>query len=255
MTTMNAKGYLAFPAGFTMTAEHKLRSVEESLSRLNLSNSTPSIDSKLGNQKEQQAECESARTAHTKAWAARTAQEDERRRVREEDERAEALRGEIAWVRSGGILRSADGRRDYARTEEVRRVVAEEDRQRAVLERWRAYEEAWARLLNPTQPSSNDSLLRFSDIPWPTVKQPKSVGDLRESGTSIEEFLFESLSIRANVTRRERIRTSLLRWHPDKLGSVLATVHEEDRAAVKDGFDVVAMCLMHLQTNATQSKP
>jgi len=52
------------------------------------------------------------------------------------------------------------------------------------------------------------------------------------------------------VTRNERVRSSLLRWHPDKMTGVLGRVVKEDVEAVVEGISVVMMCLTRLQQTA-----
>lgn len=175
-------------------------------------------------------------------WEKHAQREKERRRKREELEREEALKGEKHWVRQGGILRDADGRRDYKRTDEIRKIVEREDSERRIIERWKAYEHAWADMI-----SSVDKPVTFASLPWPVLSPPKSIEDLRDP-TNISNFIFESLSLHNNrTTHRDRIRASLLRWHPDKLGSVLARVPESEIDAVKDGVDAVVIGLMKLQ--------
>ena len=129
--------------------------------------------------------------------------------------------------------------RDYARTEEVRRLVAEEDAREAALKRWAAYEAAWANLHGTAEP------LGFADVPWPLHKPPQDTQELHDKD-AIATFLFETLSF-SGATRKDRLRLSLLRWHPDKLRGVVGRVREEDVEAVKDGIDAVVISLMALQ--------
>lgn len=185
---------------------------------------------------------EKLRDSEDRAWRERRVFEEQRRKTREEREREQALIGEKHWIRQGGILRDANGRRDTRRTEEVRKIVEREDREQLIVERWQAYENRWAIIL-----SSNDKLIAFGDIPWPLILPPKDPEDLRNP-SKIAEFLFESLTLEGNKTsRKERLRTSLLRWHPDKLRGVLERVLEEEITIVKDGIDAVVISLMKLQ--------
>lgn len=166
---------------------------------------------------------------------------DERRRVREARERDEALAGEKHWVRQGGMLRDANGRRDPRRTEEVRRIVEQEDKEQKIRDRWASYESAWARLT-----SSNDSVT-FATMPWPIATTPNDPTRLRDSA-AVASFLFESLSLAGiTTTRKDRLRTSLLRWHPDKLSGIISRTVDDDRAAVKEGIDAVVISLRSLQ--------
>ncbi|TDL15935.1 hypothetical protein BD410DRAFT_795863 [Rickenella mellea] len=204
---------------------------------------------------------------------------------------SESLKGEKHWVRSGGFLRTPAGRRDPVRTAYVRRLVDEEDREAEVRRRWDGYEERWADLISRV--GREGEVFRWEDLPWPilpsttttitgaksssfgspfasnqhhlhhqiptTIKSPSEL-----TKQSISSFLFESLSLPENVankvTRKDRIRATLLRWHPDKLGGVLARVPEGsgdgdggseggeggERVKVKEGIERVVMALMAL---------
>lgn len=229
--TATAKGYLAFPRGRPPNHEERFRTLlndTESKSHRDVPLSEP------GNSADVNERLNSA-------WREREFLEVERRRAREAKEREEALKGEKDWVRSGGVLRDAEGQRDYARTAEVRKLVEEEDAQRRALERWATYEAAWTKL------NSSIELLSFGDIPWPLVNKPNDPVQLRDKNV-IAQFLFETLHIPGvRSSRKDRLRTSLLRWHPDKLGALLTRVKEEDVEAVKDGVDAVVISLMELQ--------
>ncbi|KLO11395.1 hypothetical protein SCHPADRAFT_474101 [Schizopora paradoxa] len=222
------KGYLAFPRGRPPTHEERFRAF------LHKSSSNPPVIVPL-------PESNGAKERLDTAWREREQSEVERKRAREAKEREEALKGEKDWVRSGGVLRDAEGRRDYARTAEVRKLVEVEDAQRRALSRWEAYETAWTKLNTSTE------LLSFGDIPWPLTSKPDNPGQLRDK-TAIAQFLFETLHIPGvKSSRKDRLRTSLLRWHPDKLGALIARVKEEDVEAVKDAVDAVVISLMELQ--------
>lgn len=231
------KGYLAFPAGFSLTPERKLNTLDQQKQR-----ERREFEAEQENLNTATAEAEQTRLSLEHAWKERQKIEDKRRQALEARERDEALKGEKHWVRQGGFLRDANGRRDRKRTEEVRRLVEQEDAERRIRERWEAYESAWARTVSSNEP------VAFASLPWPLINPPKSPSDLRNPA-SIGDFLFESLSLNGNTTtRRDRLRMSLLRWHPDKLGAVLARVPEEDNLKlVKDGIDAVVISLMHLQ--------
>ena len=234
----SGRGYLAFPqaAGAPLTSEQKLK-----LDRDFRQAQQEEQLKKARERKAAEEEAERKREAHQRAWAEYESRQAERRRVVEERDRAEALIGEKHWVRQGGMLRDKDGRRDYARTEEVKKLVEREDRERAIVARWMNHEQAWTALLSSSTP------LTFADIPWPLMDKPSDPSELRDVA-KIGAFLFESLTVEGNATtRKERLRSSLLRWHPDKLGAVVARVNEEDMEAVTDGIELVVMALMKLQ--------
>lgn len=194
---------------------------------------------------------EEARTAQARREEERTREE----RLHREAE--EARKGEEEWVRSGGILRDEFGRRDMARTGAVREELRLREVERVLMERWEAYQRKWIRVSPPNNGSGGSRqqpsrTLRFSDIPWPVdlggTNGHVQLTDL--TAPRVEEFLLGSLSVRSNqTTRKERIRNSLLRWHPDKMTPVLARVVEEDVELVRQGIGEVILCLQHL--NAT----
>jgi hypothetical protein len=164
------------------------------------------------------------------------------RQKRLEKEREVATHGEIEWVRSGGVLRDAQGRRDKVHTDRIRYEIRLQKREKLLKERWEMYERKWGALL------ASDDRVSFKDMPWPLQRCPSSVGDL--TFKAISDFLLEPLEIRTNtVTKRERIRTSLLRWHPDKMSSVLCRVVEEDVGIVREGVGAVFMCLKSMKEN------
>jgi hypothetical protein len=164
------------------------------------------------------------------------------RQKRLEKEREVATHGEIEWVRSGGVLRDAQGRRDKVRTDHIRHEIRLQEREKILKERWEMYERKWGILL------ASEDCVSFKDMPWPLQRCPSSVEDL--TFKAISDFLLEPLEIRTNtVTKRERIRTSLLRWHPDKMSSVLCRVVEEDMDIVRGGVGAVFMCLKSMKAN------
>ena len=184
------------------------------------------------------------------AWTARLQRDAELRQRRLALEEAEAKHGEEEWVRSGGILRDAQGRRDIVRTQAVRDDLKLREIEKVLVERWEAYERRWKELLMNGKvregvPAEVD--LSFVDVPWPVDVGEKEVevGDLTMG--RVEEFLLGGLRVRGcGVTRKDRIRSSLLRWHPDKMTGVVARVVEEDVEMVKQGVNTVIHCLQKL---------
>ncbi|KAK0203933.1 hypothetical protein DFS33DRAFT_845523 [Desarmillaria ectypa] len=171
--------------------------------------------------------------------------------LRRAAEKAEALRGEENWVRNGGLLRDADGNRDYARTNAMREELKLRDLEESLVNRWNTYEKGWQDLL------SSNSPLRFSDIPWPVTvvssshlsedlgPMPLKLDDI--TMVKVEDFLLGDLRVRGcTITRKERIRNSLLRWHPDKMTAILSRVVQENIGDVEDGIGIVVRCLHHL---------
>jgi hypothetical protein len=101
-------------------------------------------------------------------------------------------------------------------------------------EAWETYERCWASLLSSTTLTADSGTsavtqngLRFSDIPWPVMRQPRNGGDLSTHLTKglISSFVLspyrpaESGSTDLSDPKRlkkSRLREAMLRWHPDK---------------------------------------
>ncbi|KAJ3747491.1 hypothetical protein DFH05DRAFT_1480093 [Lentinula detonsa] len=189
----------------------------------------------------------------------------ERHRARLELEEAERIRGEEDWVRSGGILRDSEGKRDFPRTEKVREEIRLREWEKGAQERWDEYERRWAEL--QAKERKGDAEITFNDIPWPvdfgergndqtksskpgtwgTVAIPPKVKLSDITRENVETFLTDGLKVRGcKVTRKERVRTSFLRWHPDKMTALVSKVTEDDRKDVEDGISAVVRCLQDM---------
>ncbi|KAJ6484420.1 hypothetical protein C8R47DRAFT_1321506 [Mycena vitilis] len=180
------------------------------------------------------------------AWAARRIRDAAIRKARLEAEAAEALKGEIDWVRSGGILRDIQGNRDYKRTEAIREELRLSALEASLVERWKKYETRWTELAGKAARERNKPRdVRFEDVPWPVSPvegQSVKLADLKVD--RVEDFLLANLKVRGcTVTRKERVRSSLLRWHPDKMTAVLGRIVETDLEAVREGIHAVVLCL------------
>ena len=162
------------------------------------------------------------------------------RAQKNELEREQVLLGEMEWVRAGGWLRDAFGRKDKARTERVRQEIRLFDAERKALEQWDAYEARWRVLISTATP------VHFTDIPWPVSPSPTSAQDL--TCDAVTDFFLASLRVRTNtVSRKDRIRSSILRWHPDKMSGIVARTVEQDLPAVHTGINSVFHILRSLQ--------
>ncbi|KAF8438869.1 hypothetical protein L210DRAFT_3542432 [Boletus edulis BED1] len=173
--------------------------------------------------------------------SAEQAMEGERRK-RRDCERTLSERSEIEWVRAGGVLRDAFGRRDKGRTERIRQDLKVQDVERERTARWEAYEARWRAMQSSMAP------IGFVEFPWPLRVRVSSRDLSGLTRSAVSDFLLESLAVRTNTTtRRERIRSSLLRWHPDKMSLVLGRVVLDDLELVREGIHVVFSILKALQ--------
>jgi hypothetical protein len=173
--------------------------------------------------------------------------EEEGRLQRRAREAEEARRGEECWVRSGGILRDANGKRDMVRTQAIRDELKLREEEKLLMDRWERYEADWAKLLEQAKLGASRTI-QFRDIPWPIDSMDKNTLTLQLlTADNVEEFLFGVLRVRGyGVTKKERVRSSLLRWHPDKMTVVVAKVAPEDVDVVLHGINSVTLILQGL---------
>src|SRR6266852_1882497 len=143
-----------------------------------------------------------------------------------------------------------------AKAEAARILKAEEDaRRRARYERERirhanardAYERHWVGLLGSKSKSAD---LGFGDIPWPVPDRSSNISQI--TAEAVSSFLFlpgdegndEAGRGRA---RKEELRGTILRFHPDKFeGRVIPRVKDDERAAVREGANAVTRAVTAL---------
>ena len=201
----------------------------------------------------------SSTTTDARSKRAYEREQQKQQRVAEEARRAEAHRraSEEARRRKQQQRREEEER---LREEQRRRQERTRRRAREVASAWRTYEARWA-LLSQRQPELGLlSALTFERIPWPVVADTP----LLDSGASrkhpevllryeaIREFLLSSAHS-PDVSSKDRIRTALRRWHPDKFARVLSQVIESDRDAVAEGMGIVVRCLNDMLEKENQS--
>lgn len=172
-----------------------------------------------------------------KAWRR---QRELERSVQEEMRRLQAKRREAERYRM-----AYDRRRAYEDARERERRRTERERERALREAqekkaWQAYQERWTTLNGET--SASDPLT-FRTIPWPTLAKPKVAEDISPSRVTM--FLLSPLHSE-DQTRKERIKSALRRWHPDRFGRLLGRVVDEDKEAVEKAVGTVVRCLNNL---------
>ncbi|KAF8881213.1 hypothetical protein BD779DRAFT_1675530 [Infundibulicybe gibba] len=230
-------GYLVFPPSSPQSPEPSFTSAEV--------RSPPRREEERGKVDEE-----------NKAWEARLERAADLHQQKLAEQEEEGQRGEEEWVRSGGILRDKNGRRDYKRTESVREELRLREVERILRERWETYERRWTELLaNPKGKDARppERTVRFNDIPWPVHLEDEAkaidISDLTLS--RVEEFLMGPLKVRGyGVSKRERVRASLLRWHPDKMTALHGRVVEEDLETVRKGINAVMVCLQHMNSSS-----
>jgi hypothetical protein len=155
----------------------------------------------------------------------------------------------LAHAREQEVMRSqlrekreAEKRRVFQ--EELRRMhrrrKVEEDRRaraKAVKGAWARYESSWDAI------RGGERRLSYADIPWPLVSRPRSGNDITTDG--IREFLL-SESHSTNQSNKERLKTALRLWHPDRFQQVLRRVEDKDRSRAAEVAGAVARSLNSL---------
>jgi hypothetical protein len=144
-------------------------------------------------------------------------------------------------------------RRETRRLERQAREERRRRKERKSIRRWAEYEEIWEGVL---EGDGKHSSMAFTDVPWPiSTKGPDmSEEDLTPDGISV--FLFSGLGMSETVEdtakqKRDRIRATLLRFHPDKFeGRVMRHVQEQERTRVREAVGQVARALNTLLANS-----
>jgi hypothetical protein len=163
----------------------------------------------------------------------RVAHEREKTRLRIQEE-LRRIEGKYHQKREGERLAREEGRRrDQA--EKERRDRARHDK--LIVDAWSKYESRWSSL------SSTTESLDFKTVPWPLIVPPKTTADIAQD--AIIAFLYSNHHSQ-DQSRRERIRSAQLRWHPDRFRRFIGRVSEADRANVEDGINIVARVLNEL---------
>ena len=199
----------------------------------------------------EEARWEEAVYGYNKEAARRMRHEEELRHmaVQREKEKVRAVQEEVRRIESRiqqrriqEKLKFAEERfRAYAELRE-RETREQERAERIVVDAWQAYEDRWTSMIGSSE------VLTFRTIPWPVVSAPTCAADITPGG--IVSFIFSPLHSKKQ-SRKERIRSAQLRWHPDRFRRVIGRVREEDKGVVEAGVGIVARCLNDLMARET----
>ena len=132
-----------------------------------------------------------------------------------------------------------DEERRQRRRQEYHRSGEREAERRRQAEAWKTYENQWAAIAI----GNDDSPLKFRSVPWPVTLPPRSAGEV--TSEAVAKFIL-SHAHSEGVSRKDRIKNALRRWHPDRFGRILNRVDVKDRAAVESGVGMVVRCLNDL---------
>ncbi|OSD08133.1 hypothetical protein PYCCODRAFT_1441872 [Trametes coccinea BRFM310] len=147
----------------------------------------------------------------------------------------------------GLSIRDTLGRVDKARTALIRAELRQRERLATLVGQWEAYETRWRALL------ASDRPVAFADVPWPVPTPPSSVDDIRPE--AVAQFFVDSLKVPGNTaTEPERLRSAILRWHPDKMSAIFSRTVEADVDSVREGVNVV-FCALHAHVKGPRDDP
>ncbi|KAH9994922.1 hypothetical protein BJV74DRAFT_340961 [Russula compacta] len=123
-------------------------------------------------------------------------------------------------------------RQEYQWAEEQRARAEKQkqlERRSQEEEAWRAYERRWSAITG-----DGSSRLTFKSIPWPMTVPPRSAAEITPA--AVAKFIF-SPAHSEGVSRKERIRSALRRWHPDRFGRVLSRLMRRTRGRSREGLE------------------
>ncbi len=154
-----------------------------------------------------------------------------------QDKRREAERCRAAYERRKAVEEERERERKKQQHERAHRADLEK-------RKWKEYEDRWTRI---TSAEGNSETLTFATMPWPMVFSPKDVDDIRPA--RIAMFILSSQHSEG-LSMKDRVKSALRRWHPDRFGRIIARVSDEDKGKVEEGAGIVARCLSNLLERA-----
>ena len=162
----------------------------------------------------------------------------------EEQERKKAMRAaQKAYER---VVREETKRSEREEEENRRKRRRSRERRRAAEAR-ELYDTRWRALLEPSENSGGS--LRFPDIPWPVL--PPDLSSRRTKELALDDLTVEAISsfllVQGNSEseagkkeRKDKLRETMLRFHPDKFeGRILKRVVESERETVMEAVGIV----------------
>ncbi|KZO91637.1 hypothetical protein CALVIDRAFT_339512 [Calocera viscosa TUFC12733] len=151
------------------------------------------------------------------------------------------------------LARRREEERLRLHAEAERRRRQQEAEERMLANAWEEYEARWAELalLSPSSPGAPGTVgMNFCDLPWPCHPPPSSPGEL--TPIRVQRFIL-SPSHSPALGPKERVRQSLLRWHPDKFeGRWMRRCREGERERVRQGVLAVVNALGEVQEEMTR---
>jgi hypothetical protein len=160
-------------------------------------------------------------------------------------------------------LKAETRRLEKAAEEEWKRLKQEKER-RKLDEAREAYDRMWRELLDRSDGNGekgkgrpSEETLRFADIPWPVLAHHHR-GKRRSKTVSLDDLTAEAIStfllpskggdqVTEKKERKEKIRETMLRFHPDKFESrVMRRVAESEKEIVLEAVGIVVRAVGEL---------
>ncbi|KAI0628395.1 hypothetical protein C8Q77DRAFT_1162138 [Trametes polyzona] len=186
-------------------------------------------------------------------WRKKHAAEHEEQMRREAERKARREREKA--------LKEETRRMERAALEERRHRKSEKERLRAIEAR-ESYDARWKELLAPAGSAAPEGSLKFGDVPWPVLPPPLSSSSSKRDERTVvvlEDLTAEAIAAfllppserpvpedaeAAKKERKEKLRETMLRFHPDKFeGRVMRLVRDSDKELVKEAVGIVARTL------------
>lgn len=154
--------------------------------------------------------------------------------------------------------------KEKARREESKKMDREVDERRSrkqqlkeqqgALDAWSAYDTRWTQLRSGG-PSTSNSKLKFTDLPWPSYPSPRlPLSQEALSKQAISAFLLSPLHS-VGKPRKQRLREALLLYHPDRfVAKWMGLVRERDVADVQEAVGRIARVLTGLVEEGDQGE-
>jgi len=175
--------------------------------------------------------------------ARQAAAAEEMRQARRHEELNRMLKDEFGRMEARWQERTERAQRRILETRKRAEEAKEKQEMREKVEKqrmaegWSAYEKRWATIRGSTEK------LTFKEIPWPIARTVRNAADI--TSEAVIAFIL-SPAHSEGVSRRDRIRDALRRWHPDRFGRLTSRVIEKDKDGVVNAVNVVARCLTDL---------
>lgn len=141
-------------------------------------------------------------------------------------------------VKAAQAAAQAEARRKLKAKDEARAAKRRERAHRRVDAVRDAYEAAWTNLSKPSVETV--PYLKMADVPWP-------VFDTVQDASVLTADALSSFLLPEGVNRKDRLRQTMLRFHPDKFEArVLIRVVEADKDRVREALGAVVRAVGEL---------